>query len=127
MRNIACSLRWHGSSPSSPSTRPAASRDVLAIALDRDQHGLVTRAWPQIPALARMAGAATIGYSDLIHRICDQALAKRGFAIYLARFPTYTLIYGAFATIPIFLAATLGQPRRDARAGRPADRRCRRR
>jgi len=30
-------------------------------------------------------------------------IAKRGFAIYLARFPTYTLIYGAFATIPIFL------------------------
>jgi membrane protein len=29
--------------------------------------------------------------------------AKRGFAVYLARFPTYTLIYGAFATIPIFL------------------------
>jgi membrane protein len=30
-------------------------------------------------------------------------LAKRGFVIYLARFPTYTLVYGAFATIPIFL------------------------
>lgn len=29
--------------------------------------------------------------------------AKRGFAVYLARFPTYSLIYGAFATIPIFL------------------------
>ena len=29
--------------------------------------------------------------------------AKRGFAIYIARFPTYSLIYGAFATIPIFL------------------------
>ncbi len=29
--------------------------------------------------------------------------AKRGFAVYLARFPTYSLVYGAFATIPIFL------------------------
>ncbi len=30
-------------------------------------------------------------------------IAKRGFAVYLAKFPTYSLIYGAFATIPIFL------------------------
>jgi len=30
-------------------------------------------------------------------------IAKRGFALYLVRFPTYALIYGAFATIPIFL------------------------
>ena len=30
-------------------------------------------------------------------------IAKRGFAIYLSKVPTYTLIYGAFATIPIFL------------------------
>jgi membrane protein len=30
-------------------------------------------------------------------------IAKRGFAIYLGKVPTYTLIYGAFATIPIFL------------------------
>jgi membrane protein len=28
---------------------------------------------------------------------------KRGFALYLANFPTYTLVYGAFAAIPIFL------------------------
>src|SRR5690606_7182863 len=30
-------------------------------------------------------------------------IAKRAFATYLALFPTYRLIYGAFATIPIFL------------------------
>jgi len=30
-------------------------------------------------------------------------IAKRGFAIYLSHVPTYALIYGAFATIPIFL------------------------
>ena len=30
-------------------------------------------------------------------------IAKRAFAVYVAKFPTYTLIYGAFATLPIFL------------------------
>jgi membrane protein len=30
-------------------------------------------------------------------------LMKRGFALYVARFPTYTLVYGAFAVIPLFL------------------------
>lgn len=30
-------------------------------------------------------------------------IAKRAFAVYLARFPTYTLVYGAFATLPVFL------------------------
>jgi membrane protein len=30
-------------------------------------------------------------------------LAKQGFGVYITRVPTYTLIYGAFATLPIFL------------------------
>ena len=28
---------------------------------------------------------------------------KRGFALYVAKFPTYTMVYGAFAVIPLFL------------------------
>jgi len=30
-------------------------------------------------------------------------VVKRGFALYIAQFPTYTVVYGAFAAIPIFL------------------------
>jgi len=30
-------------------------------------------------------------------------IAKRGFGYYVARFPTYTAVYGAFAALPIFL------------------------
>lgn len=30
-------------------------------------------------------------------------LAKRGFALFITKFPTYTLIYGAFAAVPLFL------------------------
>ena len=31
------------------------------------------------------------------------SLMQRGFEVYLANFPSYTLIYGAFAAVPIFL------------------------
>jgi membrane protein len=30
-------------------------------------------------------------------------LMKRGFAIYVSHVPTYTMVYGAFATVPLFL------------------------
>lgn len=38
----------------------------------------------------------------VVTAICLEIL-KNGFAFYLTKFPTYTLIYGTFATIPIFL------------------------
>jgi membrane protein len=62
--------------------------------------------------------------------------AKHGFAFYLAQVPTYRLVYGAVAVLPLFLVwiylcwlivlagaavtATLEQPHRTAR--RPASR-----
>jgi membrane protein len=43
---------------------------------------------------------AAIG--GLLAAVAFEAM-KRGFALYIAKFPTYTLVYGAFATVPIFL------------------------
>jgi membrane protein len=63
---------------------------VLALAL---LYGVVP--YRHVPWRHALAGAILAGVLF--------ELAKRGFALYLVRFPTYTLIYGAFATIPIFL------------------------
>jgi membrane protein len=43
---------------------------------------------------------AVIG--GLLAGIAFEAM-KRGFAFYVAQFPTYKLVYGAFATVPVFL------------------------
>lgn len=59
--------------------------------------GVIYYAMPNRPVARRHALAgglvAAVGFS----------LLQRGFAIYVAAFPNYTLIYGAFATVPIFL------------------------
>jgi membrane protein len=61
-------------------------------------------------ALTLLYAVVPYRYVELRHALAGGVLAgvafelaKRGFALYLAWFPTYRLIYGAFATIPIFL------------------------
>ncbi len=48
-----------------------------------------------VPLMAALAGGLLAGTAF--------ELAKRGFAIFVSGFPTYTLIYGAFAALLIFL------------------------
>jgi membrane protein len=61
-------------------------------------------------ALTLLYAVVPYRYMDLRHALAGGIvagavfeLAKRGFGLYLTWFPTYRLIYGAFATIPIFL------------------------
>jgi len=61
-------------------------------------------------ALTLLYAVVPYRYVELRHALAGGVLAgvvfelaKRGFGLYLAWFPTYRLIYGAFATIPIFL------------------------
>ena len=49
----------------------------------------------QVEARHALVGAVLAGIAFEV--------AKRGFALYLSQVPTYRLIYGAFATVPIFL------------------------
>lgn len=58
---------------------------------------LVYKLLPNCPVATRHAIAG-----GLIAALAFE-LAKLGFALYLTYFPTYTMIYGAFAVIPIFL------------------------
>lgn len=59
--------------------------------------GLLYFAMPNRPVAARHAVVggivAAMGF----------VLVQRGFGYYISAFPSYTLIYGAFATVPIFL------------------------
>lgn len=74
---------------------------------------LVLRAIPFVftfAALAMLYGVVPNRPVAARHAIIGALLAggsfevvKRGFAWYVAQFPTYTMIYGAFAVLPIFL------------------------
>ena len=80
-------------------------------------HGLVADALARLVPLVFTCGALVLLYGVVPARPVNWRhallggllaglvfeLAKRGFALYLSRVPTYTLIYGAFATIPVFL------------------------
>jgi len=79
--------------------------DILADAILRVLPFLFTCA-----ALTLLYAVVPYRHVQLTHALASGILAgvvfevaKRAFALYLTKFPTYTLIYGAFATIPIFL------------------------
>ena len=83
----------------------ALSLDILADALLRVLPFLFT-----CGALVLLYGVVPARPVEWRHAVAGGILAgigfeiaKRAFALYLSRVPTYKLIYGAFATIPIFL------------------------
>lgn len=70
---------------------------ILPVLLLAALCGLIYFAMPNRPVMPSHAVAggvvAALGF----------ALVQRGFGLYISAFPNYTLIYGAFATVPIFL------------------------
>lgn len=60
----------------------------------------LTLAYLVVPYRSVAAGHAAVG--GVVAGVAFE-LAKRGFGLYVVKFPTYTLIYGAFAIIPLFL------------------------
>jgi membrane protein len=99
-----------GGSLSATSFAVGASLGMLNLDIMADA---VLRVLPFIFTCAALTLLYTVvpyRYVELRHALVSGILAgilfeiaKRGFAVYLTKFPTYTLIYGAFATIPIFL------------------------
>jgi len=69
----------------------------LPIALNAAAFGLVYLVLPN--RRVRVADAAIGGLTAAL----AFEMMKHGFGVYITRFPTYTLVYGAFATVPIFL------------------------
>ena len=63
--------------------------------------------WATLAFLYLVVPYRHVGWRDALLGAVIAALmfeiAKRGFAFYITRFPTYTLIYGTFATMLIFL------------------------
>ena len=72
-------------------------RDVVPLALTAIAFTLLYKVVPNRMVSTRHALIGGVGAALLFETM------KRGFAFYIAKFPTYTLIYGAFAAIPIFL------------------------
>ncbi len=78
---------------------------------------LIGQFWLKLVPLVLMSSAFSLlylvvpnRYVPLWHAVAGGVIAgiafeimKRGFAWYITHFPTYTLVYGAFATFPIFL------------------------
>lgn len=60
----------------------------------------ITLVYLMVPNRRVQFGHALVG--GMVAGIAFEGM-QRGFAIYITRFPTYTVVYGAFAAVPIFL------------------------
>nr|PZN02276.1 MAG: hypothetical protein DIU74_08230 [Pseudomonadota bacterium] len=85
-------------------TQPAVLGQVKSFLFDVVPFALTAAAFSSLYKVVPNRLVAT--RDALIGGLCAALLfeiMKRGFALYIAKFPTYTLIYGTFAAIPIFL------------------------
>lgn len=89
------SLRWLTGSEALLDIRPVLG--VLPLALSVAAFTLLYAAVPNRPVPLRHALYGGLCAAVLLE------LSKQGFALYVSLFPSYQLIYGAFATVPLFL------------------------